>query len=112
VYYAHQFPVWDLKFAPLGYYFASASNDRMAAVWNQKIHTPVRLLSGHMSDVFALEWHPNMQYVATGSQDSTVKLFGVEDGECYRTMFTTDSPVRVLKFTRNGYHLIAGNDNG
>ena len=36
VYHAHQFPVWEVKFSPLGYYFASAGNDRTACVWNMK----------------------------------------------------------------------------
>ena len=34
VYHSHQFPVWDVKFAPLGHYFASCSNDRTACIWN------------------------------------------------------------------------------
>jgi transcription initiation factor TFIID subunit 5 len=69
VYTAHTFPVWDVKFSPLGYYFASASNDRTACIWNMKKHMPVRILVGHMCDVEVVEFHPNSHYVATGSSD-------------------------------------------
>ena len=62
-------PVWVVRFAPLGYYFASASNDRTACIYDMKQHTPVRILAGHIADVTALEWHPNQHYVATGSTD-------------------------------------------
>jgi transcription initiation factor TFIID subunit 5 len=29
----HNYPVWDVKCAPQGHYFASASHDRTARVW-------------------------------------------------------------------------------
>jgi transcription initiation factor TFIID subunit 5 len=105
-------PVWDVKFCPLGYYFASASNDRTACIWNIKHHTPVRILAGHLSDVTTIEWHPNCQYVATGSSDCQVRLWSVVTGDCVRIMFTVESAVRCLKFTRAGLHLLAGNDSG
>jgi len=89
VYQTHSFPVWDVKFSPLGYYFASASNDRTAAIWNMKKHLPVRILSGgHMCDVECIEFHPNVHYVATGSSDRQVRIWSVETGECMRLFFT------------------------
>lgn len=112
VYHSHQFPVWDVKFAPLGYYFASCSNDRTACIWNQRYHSPLRILAGHIGDVEVLEFHPNMHYVATGSSDKQVRLWSVETGECVRLMFTLASAVRSLTFTKAGTHLIAGNDKG
>lgn len=106
-------PVWDVKFCPLGHYFASASNDRTACVWNLKQHTPVRILCGHLSDVTCVEWHPNCHYVATGANtDCQVRLWSVEDGKCVRVMFTVEGAVRSLKFTRSGQYLLAGNDTG
>lgn len=33
IYYGHSFPVWDVKFSPLGSYFASCSADRTAKLW-------------------------------------------------------------------------------
>jgi len=112
VYHSHQFPVWDVKFAPLGHYFASCSNDRTACIWNMRVHTPLRILAGHIADVEVVEFHPNMHYVATASSDKQVRLWSVETGECVRLMFTVASAVRSLAFTKSGTHLIAGNDKG
>jgi transcription initiation factor TFIID subunit 5 len=105
-------PVWDVKFSPMGYYFATASNDRTACVWDMRNHTPVRILAGHLSDVTSVEWHPNCHYVATGSSDCQVRLWSVANGECVRSMFTVESAVRSMKFTHLGAHLLAGNDCG
>ena len=72
VYYAHSAPVWDIKFAPLGSYFASCSADRTTKLWILKNHQPLRIFAcngGHLNDVETLEFHPNMHYIATGSSD-------------------------------------------
>lgn len=77
-----------------------------------KVHTPLRIFAGHMSDVDALEFHPNINYLATGSSDKQIRLWSIETGECVRIMFTVASSVRALKFTRNGQYLLSGNDEG
>lgn len=51
VYKGHLFPVWDVSFSPLGLYFASASHDRTARLWNTESIAPLRVFAGHLSDV-------------------------------------------------------------
>jgi transcription initiation factor TFIID subunit 5 len=77
-----------------------------------KYHAPVRILSGHMTDVECIEFHPNAHYVATGSCDKQIRLWEIETGECVRLMFTVPGSVRSLKFSKNGLFLFAGNDIG
>jgi len=81
-------------------------------VWNMKQHAPVRILSGHMTDVECVEFHPNSHYIATGSCDKQIRLWEIESGECVRLMFTVPGSVRSLRFTKNGLFLLAGNDTG
>ena len=50
-YKGHCFPVWDVKFSPLGYYFASCSHDRSARLWATDNYNPLRYFVGHFSDV-------------------------------------------------------------
>lgn len=72
VYHGHNQPVWDVKFSPLGSYFASCSADRTANLWILKNNQPLRIFAGqggHLNDVECVEFHPNMHYVATGSSD-------------------------------------------
>ena len=80
VYMAHQAPVWDVRFAPLGSYFVSCSADRSAKLWLLKNAKPLRIFvsqGGHLADVDAVEFHPNMHYVATGSSDQQIILWDV-----------------------------------
>lgn len=51
VYKGHMYPVWDVKFAPVGYYFATSSHDRTARLWTTDNYQPLRIFSGHFSDV-------------------------------------------------------------
>jgi transcription initiation factor TFIID subunit 5 len=77
-----------------------------------KQHSPLRILSGHMTDVECIEFHPNSHYIATGASDKQIRLWEIETGECVRLMFTVPGSVRSLKFTKNGLFLLAGNDAG
>jgi len=77
-----------------------------------KNHLPIRIFSGHLSDVEAIEFHPNSHYLATGSSDKQIRLWSVLDGECVRIMFTVAGTVTTLKFTKGGNQLLAANDKG
>lgn len=50
-YKGHTFPVWDVRFSPHGYYFASGSHDRTARLWATDQPQPLRIFVGHYSDV-------------------------------------------------------------
>jgi transcription initiation factor TFIID subunit 5 len=80
----HNFPVWDVSFSPLGYYFATASHDHTARIFSTDHVFPLRILAGHLSDVDCIAWHPNCNYVATGSADNTIRMWEVNTGECVR----------------------------
>ena len=40
-----------------------------------KQHVPIRIFVGHLSDVDAIEFHPNIHYLATGSSDKQIRLY-------------------------------------
>lgn len=50
-YKGHNYPVWDVAFSALGYYFATASHDRTARLWTTDNLFPQRIFAGHLSDV-------------------------------------------------------------
>jgi len=65
-----------------------------------------------LNDVEAVEFHPNMHYVATGSSDRQVILWDVTTGNQARHFQTLPGAVRSLKFNRSGSYLYVGNDMG
>jgi WD40 repeat protein len=47
----HENPVWDVKWSPVGIYFATASRDRTARLWSTDRTSCLRIYAGHLSDV-------------------------------------------------------------
>lgn len=43
--------------------------------------TPINSVAGHTADVDVVRWHPNCQYIATGSTDRSVILWDVRSGD-------------------------------
>lgn len=50
-YRCHENPIWDVKWSPMGIYFATASRDRTARLWSTDRTSCLRVYAGHLSDV-------------------------------------------------------------
>jgi len=103
-------PVWSVKFAPSGYYFASTASDATGRIWTTDRTTPVRILTGHTSaSVHCVEWHPNCNYVLTGADDRTVRMWDVQSGRCMRLLNAGSSGIHALSVCPSGQYC-AGSD--
>ena len=58
--------------------------------------------------VESVTFSPDGQYLASGSSDSTVKLWCVETGECTRTMEGHNHVVNSVAFSPDGQYLASG----
>jgi transcription initiation factor TFIID subunit 5 len=63
--------LWDVKFAPHGFYFATAGQDHACRLWNCETGHELRSFEAHLSDISCVDWHPNVHYLASGSDDKT-----------------------------------------
>ena len=93
--------------SPVEVYFATASMDRTARLWSCDSVYPIRVFAGHNSAVDVrpnlkgpctlctplpapcpapqvVRFHPNCNYLATGSSDRTCRLWDVQSGQCVR----------------------------
>ncbi|KAH9898295.1 TFIID and SAGA subunit [Cubamyces lactineus] len=110
-YRGHQNPVWDVKWSPMGIYFATASRDRTARLWSTDRTSALRIYAGHLSDVNAVGFHPNSLYLGTASSDCTARLWDVQRGACVRVFYKHDDIVSTLTFSPDGRYLAtAGED--
>jgi transcription initiation factor TFIID subunit 5 len=81
-------PVWSVSIAPCGYYFA---------FW-------------HFSEnVNCVSFHPNCNYIMTGSDDKTVRMWDVQSGNCVRMLNWCGAGVNKVEVSPSG-QFVAGAD--
>lgn len=54
------------------------------SLWATDHYQPLRMFSGHLADITCTRFHPNSNYVATGSSDRAIRLWDVLNGNCVR----------------------------
>jgi len=106
-------PVWSVSFAPCGYYFCSTGGDATARLWTTDRPVPVRLLCGHTStNVNCCNWHPNCNYVATGSDDKTARLWDIQTGRTVRLLDGCSAGINVVEISPGGRYLAGADVSG
>jgi transcription initiation factor TFIID subunit 5 len=69
------------------------------------------MFAGHISDVNCVQFHPNSNYIASGSMDRSVRLWDVLNGQCVRYLTGHKGKVCALAFSNCGRFLCsAGSD--
>ena len=76
----------DIKFSPDGNWVAVAGS---IGVWLYNSHTgaEIALLTGHTQSVLSAAFSPNSKTLASGSWDTTIRLWDVESGH-HKTSLT------------------------
>lgn len=90
----------------------SGGQDRTARLWSTDHHQPLRIFAGHLSDVDVVSFHPNCNYVATGSTDRTVRLWDVSNGRCVRNLTGHKGPLQTVSFSPSGRYLASAGADG
>ena len=78
-YKAHLRTIWNLKLAPKGYYFVSASSDADIFLWSTNNYKPLKSFIGHSQELTCLEFSKNMIYLVTASYDLSVRIWNIDD---------------------------------
>ena len=106
-------PVWSVSFSPAGYYFCSTGGDATARLWVTDRPVPVRLFAGHTSpNVNCCEWHPNCNYLLTGSDDRTARLWDIQTGRTVRLLTGAAGAVNALCIDPSGRHAAVADVSG
>jgi WD40 repeat protein len=93
--------LWNVAWSPDGNRLAGGTLGGAVQIWtmNAPAAEPVRLR--HRSAVVMLAWHPNGQFLATSSWDSTTRLWDTHGG---RLLLTIPRSGDRLAFTADGRH--------
>lgn len=81
-------------------------------MWSTDRIYPLRLLVGHRSDVEHVSFHPNCQYIATGSADCSVRLWDIATGSTVRLLLGHQSAISALAFSPDGRSLFTSAVDG
>lgn len=104
---------WSVKSSPIdAHYFAAGHADRTVSVYTMDRSTPVRLMTGHTSDVNVVSWHGNGVLLASGSDDRSARLWDMRSADCVRIFRHCASPITALQVSSLGTLLAAGTEHG
>lgn len=68
----------------------------------------IRTLTGHSADVNAVAFSPDGQDIATGSDDTTIKVWNLSTGEELGTLRGHSASVYAIAFSPDGQTLVSG----
>lgn len=105
--------VWDVEFNPIfDCYFSAATNNGSLFVYNTNRSTPIRIMSGHTSDVNCTKWSNNGMIVVSGSDDKTTRIWDFRDGNCVRILTGSTASISCVNVSRDGRLIASGTDIG
>ena len=112
VFKGHLGPVFDVKWSPFGYYFATAGHDKKAHLWCTGRPGPLRFFVGHDQPLDCVAFHPNGAYVFTAASDKTVRMFLCGNGTCVRLFTGHTGFITSMECSPTGKVLATADDNG
>ncbi|XP_005178449.1 periodic tryptophan protein 2 homolog [Musca domestica] len=81
-------------------------------VWEWQSEQYIMKQQGHSSEMTCISYSPDGQYIATGGEDSKVKLWNTQSGFCFVTFSEHSSGVTDLQFSRSKKFLVSSSLDG
>ncbi len=110
--------IHEVAFSPDGQMLACACDNHTVLLWDigsvqfRQISQPeeqlIAVFTGHREAVHAVAFSPDGRTLASGSQDSTVKLWDIQQRKCLQTFLGHSHGVWSIAFSPDGQMLASG----
>jgi WD40 repeat protein len=112
---AHAAPISSLVWGG-GDIAYSASADRIVKSWNMRLGSEIASFAGHSEGVNAVAVSPDDRWLASGSDDTTIKIWPIKEGKLDPdrdpiTLEKHKKAITCLAFTRDGKRLLSGSQD-
>lgn len=86
-----------------GHMIASVGDSRKVRIIDLRSSVEIAALQGHSDHCFSVSWSPCGNYLASGSQDKSARIFDIRKLDCsLHTLTGIMAPVRSVKFSPCG----------
>ncbi|GEQ70485.1 hypothetical protein JCM33374_g4162 [Metschnikowia sp. JCM 33374] len=109
---AHDKDINAVAIAPNDEFFATASFDKTAKIWNMDTGETVGILRGHKRGLWDISFCQYDKLVATSSGDKSVKVWSLNDYSCTKTLEGHTNAVQRCKFANKNKQIISCGADG
>ncbi|RLV91716.1 U3 small nucleolar RNA-associated protein 13 [Spathaspora sp. JA1] len=110
---AHDKDINSIDISPNDEFFATASYDKLAKVWNTDSGETIGILKGHKRGLWDINFYKFDKLIVTASGDKTVKVWSLIDFSCKKTFEGhTNSIQRVKFFNSDSPQLLSAGADG
>ena len=103
--------VYGVAYGTGGYYWASCG-ETGGRLWVEDRSSPVRMFTGHTGAVNSISFHPNSSYVATSSDDCTLRIWDIHSANCVRILTGFYGGVGEVAWSPDGRSIAAADGKG
>ena len=90
------------RFSPDGRKVLTASDDKIARIWNAETGKVIVTLAGHTAGISAATFNANGSKVLTCSEDGSIKVWDTDSGKTIGNTQTASDPVIACSFALDG----------